>query len=98
MSVFMVLRINAEPQRVKEAISGADWESINRKARENGAIHHRFLAAGNETVVFDEWESAEGFQKFFASATEIPPMMEAAGMQGEPHPEFWQALDTPDQF
>ncbi len=98
MSVFMVLRMKGDPEKVKQAISGADWQSINKKAKENGAIHHHFLAAGDETVVLDEWESAEGFQRFFEAATEIPPMMQAAGVQGEPHPEFWQVLDTPDVF
>ncbi len=77
-----------------------DWKAINARAKEHGAIHHRFLASGDGTsvAVFDEWESMEGFQKFFAASPEIPQLMAEAGVTSEPQVTFWHPVDTPDAF
>jgi heme-degrading monooxygenase HmoA len=101
MSVFMMLQVEGDPSRVAEAMQDrARWEAINARAREHGAIHHRFLASadGKTVAVFDEWESADGFQKFFAASPEIPQLMQEAGITSEPRIAFWHPLDTPDQF
>jgi hypothetical protein len=40
----------------------------------------------------------ESFEAFFAASKgQVQPMFEAAGPQSEPHPEFWQVLDTADE-
>jgi heme-degrading monooxygenase HmoA len=102
MSVFMMLQVNGEAGRLQGVMEGnADrWKAINARAKENGAIHHRFLASGDGTsiAVFDEWESMEGFQKFFASSPEIPQLMAEAGVTSEPQVTFWHPVDTPDAF
>ncbi len=98
MSVFVVMRIKADPQRATQAIGGADWQSINRAAKENGALHHQFLAAGGETIVLDEWESHEGFERFFHNSDEVRKVMEAAGVTEQPQIEVWQPLETDDKF
>ncbi|HEX3330399.1 MAG TPA: hypothetical protein VHS27_10800 [Gaiellales bacterium] len=101
MSVFMLLQVEGDPSRVPEVMSDAErWQSINARAKEHGAIHHRFLASadGKMIGVLDEWESAEGFQRFFEASPEIPQMMAQAGVTSEPRVQIWHPLDTPDQF
>lgn len=101
MSVFMMLQVEGDPKRLQEAMAanGARIETINASAKEHGAIHHRFFvsADGGTLAVFDEWESEEGFNKFFQSSAEIPQLMQAAGVTSQPRLAFWHPLDTPDQ-
>jgi heme-degrading monooxygenase HmoA len=101
MSVFMMLQVEGDPQRLAEAMSDSErWKRINARAVEHGAIHHRFLASadGNTIAVFDEWESEDGFQRFFESSPEIPQLMQEAGVTSEPRIAFWHPVATPDQF
>ena len=101
MSVFMMLQVEGDPSRLAEAMADEGrWQTINARASENGAIHHRFLASadGGTVAVFDEWESEEGFHKSFDASPEIPQLMQAAGVAGEPRITFWHPVDTPDQF
>ena len=102
MSVFITLRIKADPSRLQEAMASneARWQAINGRAKELGAIHHRFMAGadGTEILVLDEWESAEAFQKFFEASDDIRAMMGEIGVTSEPEVTFWHALDTPDAF
>ena len=101
MSVFMMLQVEGDPGRLADVMSDAGrWESINARAKENGAIHHRFLASaeGGTVAVLDEWESAEGFQRFFESSPEIPQMMAEAGVTAQPRVQIWHPVDTPDAF
>jgi heme-degrading monooxygenase HmoA len=101
MSVFMMLQVEGDAERVAQIMQDPQrWESVNDRAKELGAIHHRFLvsADGKTVAVFDEWESAEGFQRFFESSPEIPQIMQDAGVTSEPRITFWHPVDTPDQF
>src|SRR5437763_14305228 len=97
MSVFMMLQVEGDPTRLAEAMSDAGrWESINARAKENGAIHHRFFANadGSTIAVFDEWESEEGIRKSFHASPEIPQLMQAAGAGRAPRTAFWHAFDS----
>ena len=102
MGVTMMLRVKADAARVQETINGdaSRWQAINARAKELGAIHHRFFASadGTEIVVIDEWESPEAFQKFFESSPEIPQIMQGVGATSEPEVTFWHELDTDDRF
>ena len=101
MSVFMMLQVEGAPSRLAEVMSDEGrWQSINARAKENGAIHHRFLASadGGTVTVFDAWESEEGFHTFFNASPEIPQLMQEAGVTSEPRIAVWRPLDTPDQF
>jgi heme-degrading monooxygenase HmoA len=102
MSVTMMLRVKADAKRLQEVINGdpSRWQAINARAKELGAIHHRFLASadGTEIVVVDEWESHEAFQKFFESSPEIPQIMADTGVTSEPEITFWHELGTDDRF
>ncbi|HEY7259777.1 MAG TPA: antibiotic biosynthesis monooxygenase [Gaiellales bacterium] len=102
MSVTMMLRVKADPERVREVINSdpARIEAINARAKELGAIHHRFIASadGTEVVVVDEWESPEAFQQFFAASPDIGQMMQEIGVSSEPEITFWNELPTDDAF
>jgi heme-degrading monooxygenase HmoA len=102
MSVTMMLRVKADPERVREVINSdpARIEAINARAKELGAIHHRFTANvdGTEVVVVDEWESPEAFQKFFEASPDIGQMMQEIGVTSEPEITFWNELPTNDAF
>jgi hypothetical protein len=101
MSVYMLLQVNRDPKRLQDAMSDRSrWDAINDRAKANGAIHHQFLVSpdGGTIAVFDEWETPEGFQRFFDSSPEIPQMMAEAGVTSEPQVAFWHKLDTPDAF
>lgn len=102
MSVFMMLQVAGDASRIKSVIeaNGDAFETINARAKANGAIHHRFLASadGGTIAVLDEWETAEGFNTFFNSSPEIPRMMAEAGVTSQPQVTIWHAVDTPDAF
>jgi hypothetical protein len=40
----------------------------------------------------------ESFLDFFQSTPEIPQMFADAGVQVEPHPVFWEKVDTAGNF
>jgi hypothetical protein len=101
MSVFMMLQVEGDPSRLPEVMRDpARWEAINARAKEHGAVHHRFLASGDgrTIAVLDEWGSEEGFHKFFHESPEIPQIMQEAGVTSEPRIAFWHPVDTPDRF
>jgi heme-degrading monooxygenase HmoA len=102
MSVIMMLRVKADAKRLQDVINSDEsrWRAVNSRAKELGAIHHRFLASadGTEIIVLDEWESPEAFQKFFESSPEIPQIMAEVGVTSEPDITFWHPVDTADSF
>lgn len=102
MSVMMGLRLTVDQASFEKAIrSDPDrLARISERAKQHGAIHHRFYAnaGGNEVLVVDEWPDADSFQRFFAASPDIGEMMGEAGLRHEPEPAFWHELDTPDKF
>jgi len=102
MTVIVGLRIQVDPERMVQALTSDNERlmAIAERAKAKGALHHRFYANvdGSEALVIDEWETAEGFQQFFAENPDIGSMMGEAGMTGEPEAKFWRELDTPDKF
>jgi hypothetical protein len=102
MSVFVILQFKADGDRLLQALNSdpGRLETINQRAKGLGALHHSFVvsAEGGEVAVWDEWETAEGFQKFFAESDDIREMMGEVGVTSEPQVSFWNRLDTPDAF
>ena len=102
MSIMMGLRIAGDAARIEQMLN-SDPERLKRvaqRAKDAGAIHHRFYAneAGGEVLVVDEWPDAASFQRFFESNTDVGEMMAEAGVTERPTPVFWRELDTPDKF
>jgi heme-degrading monooxygenase HmoA len=100
MSVYMSLRVKADPARLEQvARDNPDTLlAIAERAKGQGAIHHTFAAADGEVVVMDEWESEEAFQRFFESDPEVPKLMEQAGASGAPEISFYRPLRLGDDF
>jgi hypothetical protein len=102
MSVMVTIQIKADADKL-EAWASANQETMKGivgKAEAQGLIAHRFYGDGKGGVmVLDEWPDAESFQTFFhGSMSEIGPMIEAAGGQGEPEVSFWHELETHDRY
>jgi hypothetical protein len=101
MSVYVLLQVNGDPKRLQAVMADRSrWDAINDRATANGAIHHQFLVSpdGGTIAVLDEWETPEGFTRFFESSPEIPQIMAGAGVTSEPKIAFWNKLETPDAF
>jgi quinol monooxygenase YgiN len=102
MSVMMGLRIEVDVDKFKEmaAANGDTLEAVSARGREKGCLHHAFYANadGGEILVVDEWSDKESFVDFFQSTPQIPQMFADAGVQVEPHPVFWEKVDTAGTF
>ena len=100
MSVIMTLRMPGDRAKLEQYASENEdkMQGIVEKAKGHGLIAHRFYASDDGTImVIDEWPDPESFQTFFQEAqSDIQSIMEAAGMSGEPQPEFWRKLETHD--
>lgn len=100
MSVFMILRIKADPNAL-EKFANANAElmtGIGQAGKAAGATRHAFAAGGGDVLVIDEWPDEATFQTFFDSQPDIAQIMQAAGAQGAPEISFYRKLDTPDEF
>ncbi len=97
MSVIMTLSLEGDPAAVERyAAENPDkMRDIVDHAAQHGVIAHRFYGAEGKILVIDEWPDEQSFQEFFAHMQpEIQPMMEAAGITGQPQPTFWRKLET----
>ncbi|MDT4986850.1 MAG: hypothetical protein QOI74_944 [Micromonosporaceae bacterium] len=100
MSVFMILRVKGDPDRL-EQYANANSEMMRRigdAGRAAGATRHAFAGGDGEILVIDEWSDAAAFQRFFDSQTEIPKLMREGGAEGAPEISIYRKLDTPDVF
>jgi len=100
MSVYMSLRIDADPAKFEEVATRHKdtMLAIAERAKAQGCIHHRFAAQDGQIVAIDEWESPEAFQRFFESEQDIPKLFEEVGVTGQPQPEFFRPIDVGDSF
>ena len=101
MSVYMSLRVKADPAKFEELATG-EWKdrimAVSQRAKGLGAIHHRFARTDGEIVVIDEWESREQFERFFNETTDIAEFMQAVGVTSEPEISFYEPLSIGDEF
>jgi len=100
MSVIVTLRAKGDVAAFERYASehGDQLLRITEDAKKRGAKHHLFAAGDGEIVVIDEWPNPEAFQGFFTSHREIPEVMAAAGVQGQPEITFARKIDTVDEF
>jgi hypothetical protein len=101
MSVIVTLWAKGDPKKLEEhaAANAEAMQSIAESAKSHGLIAHRFYGSDDgQIMVIDEWPDPQSFQTFFQENGErIGPMMQAAGIQGEPAANFWHKLDTKDE-
>ena len=100
MSVYMSLRMTADPEKVRQATQENKdmFMAISDRAKQQGCIHHTFASENGSVVVMDEWESREAFQKFFESDEDIPKLMQQAGVTSQPEIHFYEPMRLGDEF
>jgi hypothetical protein len=100
MSVFMILRVQGDPNTLEQyASSNAEMmQRIANAGKAAGAIRHSFAGGDDEIIVIDEWPDERSFQRFFESQAEIPRLMQEGGATGAPQISFYRKLNTGDEF
>jgi hypothetical protein len=100
MSVLAVVKVPGDTTMFqKEMANRADeFEAIAARAKDNGAIHHRFGIGDGFVEVVDEWETAEQFQSFFGDPKLQEFVTSVGGNRGEPEITICEAISSPDQF
>jgi hypothetical protein len=101
MSVIMTAWAQGDPRKVEEyaAANRDTMDTVLESAKSHGVIAHRFYGSQGQIMVIDEWPDEQSFQAFFEeNQAQIGPIFEAAGAQGEPGINFWQKLDTNDDY
>jgi len=93
-------RFDADPSRVEQAIRDNHDAimAIVDRSKQQGCLHHRFYGEDGHVVSVDEWETPEAFQQFFSSDPDIPTVMAAAGVEGQPEVRVLRPLDVDDGF
>ncbi len=101
MSVIMTLWAEGDPAGVERyaAENPEKMREIVDHAAEHGVIAHRFYGSEGQILVIDEWPDEQSFQAFFSHmGAQIQPIMDAAGITGQPSPVFWRKLETNDEY
>ena len=100
MSVVVVVRLKADAEKTKEALRShsADVEQVSADAKAAGALSHRFVWAGDEVLIIDEWNDAAAFREFFGTNKTIAQVMQAAGVTDRPTMDFYEPLEAPGTF
>ena len=100
MSALVTILVHGDTDMFRDIMARDPerFRAIADDARSRGAIHHRFGVGDGYILVIDEWESAEAFQKFFQTNSDIPRLMEEAGARSEPQITVAEAIESPDQF
>ena len=100
MSVVVIGRLEVDPAKFYAVTESRKdvFEKVAAIAKSAGAIHHQFLVGDGEVVILDEWDTAASFRKFFAENTDIPGLMQEAGVQGPPDIMIYETTPSPDKF
>lgn len=100
MLVTISMRGDAKMLEQIAADDPSRMRAIADRGQGDGAIMHRFYASDDgEVMVIDEWPDIESFTGFFESMqSEIGPLMQEAGVTGEPAIRFWRKLETGDDI
>jgi heme-degrading monooxygenase HmoA len=100
MAVLMVLKAQGDPAELERtaAANPGRLVTIVDRAKANGVISHRFYGNDGGTImVIDEWETEDGFHKFFEASPEIGEMMAEVGVTAPPEITFYRELETNDR-
>jgi hypothetical protein len=101
MTVLMTMWMQSDPKRFEE-LAAQDPDRVRKiadQAKEAGVLAHRFYGTEDgQMMVIDEWPDEQSFQSFFeAQQGEIGPLMQDAGVEGEPQIRFWRKLESHDE-
>jgi hypothetical protein len=100
MTVLVVVKVSGNTDTFQKALADRadEFVEVMNRAKEKGAVHHRFGIGDGHVVVVDEWGTAEAFQEFFGD----PKMQEFVSSIGaDPTPPeitIVEAIPSPDEF
>ena len=99
MSTLIVAKFPGDTDTFRKALEerGDEFAGTAERAKEAGAIHHRFGVGDGFVVVIDEWESAEHFQRFIGDPA-MQAFIASAGAAGAPELTITEAVSSPDEF
>lgn len=100
MSVLVVVKVSGDTATFQKALADRadEFVAVGDRAKQVGAIHHRFGIGDGVVVAVDEWETAEAFEQFFGD----PKMREFVASIGAapvpPEITISEAISSPDEF
>jgi hypothetical protein len=100
VSVHVVVKVSGDTDSFQKALADRadEFVAVGERAKQAGAIHHRFGIGDGYVLAVDEWETAEGFEQFFAD----PEMQAFVGSIGAdpvpPEITVAEAIVSPDEF
>jgi hypothetical protein len=101
MSVVVISRFPvADVANAKQALASqaALLDEVAEDAKKLGCEHHRFLEGDGEMVVVDEWQNAEGFQRFFEGNPGVQQFIKSAGVHRPPNIEIFRTVEAAGTF
>jgi heme-degrading monooxygenase HmoA len=100
MTVRVIGRMSVDPEILEKLFAErkSDFEAVASEAKALGALHHEFLRGDGEVWLTDVWETAEQFEKFFASQPIIGSLLADAGVSAPPEINICEVMDSPDRF
>ena len=99
MSVMVVAKLSGDTNAFRKSLE-EDADAIRKlgeRAREVGALHHRFAVGDGFILVIDEWESLEAYESFMASP-ELAALIGSVFGGTPPEITVGEAVDSPDMF
>jgi hypothetical protein len=101
MSVLVTVKVRGDLDKFRASLEerAGEFEKVADRAREGGALHHRFGIGDGYVLAVDEWHTPEQFEQFF-SDPEMQTFVASIGADTSVPPEITilEALSTPDQF
>jgi quinol monooxygenase YgiN len=101
MSVLITVTFQGDVETFQKAAAehADELAQVSQRGRENGCLHHRFGVGDGVVVAYDEWESAEHFDRFFNNP-EMRDFTVKMGASADAPPEITitEAIATADQF
>ena len=100
MSVLVVVKVSGDTAAFQKALvdRADEFVAVSERAKQAGAIHHRFGIGDGFVVAVDEWESAEGFEQFFADPKMQDFVSSIGAAPGPPEITIAEAIASPDEF
>lgn len=101
MSVLMVGKMHGDVATFRAALEerADEFAAWGKRAREVGAIHHRFGIGDGFVVIVDEWDSPAQFEAFFSNP-ELQAFIATAGGDPNVAPDLTivEAISSADEF
>lgn len=101
MSVIVTVKVSGDTGVFTKSLEdrAEEYRMIAGRAKEHGAVHHRFGVGDGYILIDDEWESAQAFESFF-SDPQLRDFMGAVGADLTVAPQITvgERIDSPDSF